>query len=446
MANIKLKIGLATTVLCCPLVALAGGYEITGHSTEGTGLAYAGAVSGYDDGSSAFYNPAAMAVHDKTTFQLGTHVVPMDYDFHDRGSTVMGEPNIGTAKNNKTEVAELVDLYAVHPLNDQVTVGFAVTSPFGLGMKYPDDHMARYQMIDSNLTTIQAGPSVAVDLTDQLSVGANISAIYAKADMKSAVDFGSIGYEALGPEMSSALGLAPQMNDGQSKLDADDWGLGWRVGASYRYGDNQRNRLGVNFRGKTDLTLKGDIKYTVPASAQALNSGGLFDNTSASTKLTLPEQVAFGGAQWLDQQFVLYWETAWTRWSRFNELRIQTGNPDMPDAVTAENWRDNWRENLGLRYVANTTWDFVCGMSYDQSVIRSEETRTPALPDTNQLAAAVGFGYNYSENLRINGGYNHTFFVGDLDSNTSGSPGDDLKGEWKNYIGIFSLGFVYQLD
>ncbi len=433
----------AFLTLVFPFSAVAGGYEILGHSTDGTGLSYAGAVSGYDDGSSAFYNPAAMSVHEKTTFQFGGHLVPLDYDFRNEGSTVSTLPNTGSDGNNDTYYGVLADMYIVHPVSESVTAGFVVTSPFGLGMDYADDYMPRYQISEETFKTIQFGPSIAVDLTDNFSVGAGVHALYADAQLKSAVDFGSIGYGLLGAQTASALGLAPQMNDGRSEVNADDWAVSWRAGASYRYGEKQRNRLGINYRGKTDLSLSGDIKYSLPAEAAVLNSTGAFNSSGASAHLELPEQIAFGGSHYLDDQFIFYWEAAWTNWSRFEELRIST---TTGDAVTRERWRDTWRESIGLRYLANEKWDFSMGSILEHSPVRSEETRTPAIPLSDELGVSVGVGHNFSENLRVNAGYFHYFFIGESDTNTTGPTGDQLVGSWDNYVGIWSLGFVYKLD
>ncbi|MCI5065429.1 OmpP1/FadL family transporter [bacterium] len=424
---------------------LADGFEILGHSQLGTGFAYAGAVSGYGDGSSAYNNPAAMSLLERTTFNIGAHAVPISNDFNDEGSTVLGFPNIGSDGGEDTRFHPLVDLYAVHPLSDDLRVGLSLTSPFGLATEYADDHVVRYQGQFSELQSIQFGPSVSYDLTDRLSIGAGVGAIYSKAKFDSAIDFGTIGFGLLGPDVAQSVGLAPQMNDGKVSIDADDWSFAWRVGALFRYGCSGKNRIGMVYRGKSSVDLQGDANYTVPGSAQLLTATGAFANGGAGAGLTYPEQIALGATHWVSDDVALLWETNWTRWSRFEELRIQFDSPLQQDSVVREEWKNTWRHSLGVRYDLDDEWTLRTGFTFMEGTIRDASLTTPAVPLGDVYIVAVGAGYQLNENTQINIGYAHEMFE-DQAIVRDGPTGDRLVGNFENYIGVISASVVYQLS
>ena len=427
------------------LPAVGDGYEILGHSQLGTGFAYAGAVSGYGDGSSAHSNPAAMSQIDRTTFNFGLHIVPIQNEFKDGGSQVVGLPNAGTNGGESIRPHPLVDLYAVHPASDDLTLGFALTTPFGLSTKYAEDHFVRYQGQFAELATYKLGPSVAYDVNSKLSIGAGVSAIYSDAKFDSVVDFGTIGFGLLGPATATALGLAPQGNDGKVSISADDWSLGWRVGALWRFDEDGHNRIGLNYRGKTSVDLDGDANYTVPTSAAALNATGAFADGHASSGLTYPEQIVLGGSHRIDDQWNFLWESAWTRWSRFNELRIAFDAPGQADSVTTENWRNTWRHAVGVSYQPNTDWILRTGFSFLRGTITQSQFTTPAIPLGNTYILGAGGSYKFDEDLSLHFGYVHEF-IEDQSINRTSPTGDQLLGEFENYVGIISASVVYKLS
>ena len=231
---------------CLPLNSWAGGFELQGQSAEGVGYAQAGAVSGYDDGSAAISNPAALAIHDRPVISFGSHYVPLHFDFHDRGSTVLGMDNTGSDRGEHRIDGYIPNFYYVQPISGSVTGALFATSPYGLATRYRSNFVGRYQAEDSSLQSLQMGGAASYEITPSFSIGASISSLYAKASLGNAVDFGTIGSATLGPETAGMLGLYPQANDGEVNVEGSDWTMGWQLGALYRYGDERQNRIGVS--------------------------------------------------------------------------------------------------------------------------------------------------------------------------------------------------------
>jgi long-chain fatty acid transport protein len=444
LRTLKLKVGLALSFSVLSATAYAGGYEIIGHSSEGTGTSYVGAVTGFSDGSAAHYNPGALSAIEKTTISFGGHVVPINYDFHNKNSSVVGLPAAGSDAGEDSFTGLLPDLYIVQPFCNGLTAAFSMTSPYGLGSRYDADWIGRYQGVDGELLTVKTGASLAYQMTDSLSFGATLSHLYAEAQLENAIDFGTIGYSVLGAQTAGQFGLFPQQADGYSKLKGHDNALGWNAGVLYRYGED--NRIGVAYRGKTKLHLSGYADFDVPDQAALLTSQGAFTDTKFSTDLTLPEQVTFGLQHWISDQVAFLYESMWNRWSRFDSLVVDFSNPVQPDAVQGHHWRNTWRHGVGFKYVPGGDWDFRSGFYFDQSAITSPANRGVLLPITNEYNIGVGATYHWSDELRVAMGFVHTFFD-NASSYTEGPTGDLLDGKWKgNSIEIYSLGLIYSFN
>src|SRR5690554_1450797 len=84
--------------LCCVAVFLfyglqgetarAGGFQVMEQSVRGLGQSFAGATTGFGDGSSIWYNPAAMTIHEGDLIHLGNNLVIPKADFENEGSSL----------------------------------------------------------------------------------------------------------------------------------------------------------------------------------------------------------------------------------------------------------------------------------------------------------------------------------------------------------------------
>ena len=128
----------------------------------------------------------------------------------------------------------------------------------------------------------------------------------------------------------------------------------------------------------------------------------------------------------------------WTRWSRFDELRIRYGNPMQPETVQPENWDDNWRYSLGAIYKPNATWTFRAGFAYDETPIGKDKYRTPRIPGNDRTWAALGVGYQLSKTLGVDLAYSHLFVDDTKLDALDHSTGHQLVGEYDSDVDIIS--------
>jgi long-chain fatty acid transport protein len=424
--------------------AAAAGFALLEQSAEGTGFAYAGSSTGYDDGSATFFNPAAMSAMDGGRISGSFHVIDTSAEFNNQGSTVGPFPSLGGDGPDGGQVGLVPNLYAMKNFG-KFAAGFAVTTPFGLGTEYDSNYVGRYQGVKSELSAVNASGSFSYSILDNFSVGANLGVFRTDAEITSAVDFGSIGFGVLGAPTATALGLAPQRNDGFVKFEGDDWSLGWGLGTLYTYGEENENRIGLSYRAKSNVELNGEADFTVPGNAQVLTSRGAFTDSDITARTTLPESLTFGTKHWVDPKWAVLYESAWTRWSRFEELRIEYANPAQPDSVTPENWKNSWRHSLGFEHKPCDAWRLRSGFTYDRSVIKDSSFRTPRIPDSDRYWLALGGSYIINPDLTWNLSYAH-LFISDAESNTTGPTGDVLRGEWNADANIVSTSLTYALN
>jgi long-chain fatty acid transport protein len=301
--------------------------------------------------------------------------------------------------------------------------------------EYDSGWVGRYQGIKTELVTVDINPSISWRVNECLALGGGLSAQHGDAELTSAVDFGGIlaGF--------GSAGAAPQALDGRASMEGDGWGYGFNLGLLYT--PRPSSRIGLAFRSSISHTLEGEAKFRVPPPATALNALGLFVDTDAEADVDLPESASIGYAEQIAEKWTVLCDVAWTRWSRFEELRIDFDSP-QPDSVTEEDWDDTWRAAFGLNYACNDTWTLRCGTMYDECPIPDKEHRTPRIPDGDRIWLAVGAGYQAGEDLVVDLSYAHLFFD-DVDIDHTGTTGDRLVGTYEGEADILSVQLNWRL-
>ena len=426
--------------------AWASGFALKEQSATAQGNAFAGATAGAEDASYLFFNPAAMTrVQGSQTATVATAIRPVArFDAKD-ASTAAGTPiQGGNGGGNGAESAVVPALYAVVDLSESVRfidglrIGLGINAPFGLETDYKNGWIGRYHALQSKLKTVNVNPAVAFKVLERLSVGVGLQAQYATAELSNAIDFGSIaaGIPALQPVAQ------PTQQDGRGRVEGDDWAFGFTAGLLYE--PWQGTRFGVGYRSALKHTLKGDARFRLdPTVGPAIAAGsGAFAPTGTRAKLNLPEMVSFGAHHDIDDQWSVMGEAAWTRWSRFDELRIRFGNPAQPDSVTDEEWHDTWFFAAGATYRPSKAWAIRLGTAYDQSPVPNSK-RTPRIPDNDRVWLSVGGTYQPAANVAVTLGYTHIFMMDSSIKLSSNDPGNrtrgNLSGDYDSHIDLFGV-------
>jgi long-chain fatty acid transport protein len=420
----------AAALLIFPSVGFAGGFQVLEQSGEGTGNANAGAAAGYGDGSEIAVNPGAMGFIEGTQISHTSHLIISQAEITNTGSSNLstGLPLSGSNGPDGGGVSYVPNIYFVHSLNDQVNVGLGVNVPFGLTTEYDSEWVGRYHAIKSELTMINVMPAVSYKPMDNLSLGFALDLMYADAELTNAVDYGTIAFGALGPATATALGLAPQSVDGIARV-------------AYQY-DNMGSRIGVSYHSKVDVDVSGTAEFGVPAAAAALTATGAFTDTGASASVSLPEYVNIGWIHHINEDLSVLAELAWTRWTRFDELRVKFDSV-QPDSVVDEGWDNTWRASLGLNYQATDALRLKTGIAFDESPISDDSHRTPRIPGNDRKWLAIGADYALTDKILLGFNYAHVFVSDSTSTSIVDDTGNNLVADWDLAVDLVNLNFTW---
>lgn len=377
--------------------ASAAGFQLSEQSVTGMGRANAGAGIVGDDLSAAFYNPAGMTLNEGTAIQAGMVAVNVrpSFDGTENGRGIHG---------NGSGWAGIPNAYLVASPTDRLRLGLAVTAPFGLKTDYGSHWAGADHGYKSSIVTVDLNPSFAYRVSDWLSVGAGVSAQYARAKFN-----------------------ARAMNVVDTRVDADGWDFGYNVGLMLS--PDADTRFGLSYRSKIDHHETGD------AQVGAFGYGVYAD-------VTVPESVLLTAWRRLDDRWSLSGNVRWSRWSRLQSIDIRPDSNGLPISLP-QNWGDSWFFSLGTDYRHDDRWTFRGGLAYETTPIRSAADRTPIIPDSDRLWTTFGASWHPDAHSTLDLAYAHLFSVGDRGSrHTVG--GSTLDGKYSLAGDLFGLQYQYR--
>lgn len=419
------KIVLSFVIFTTPIAAQAAGFALIEQSGSGMGNAYAGGSAIAEDASTIFFNPAGMTYIEGTQAVGALHLINPNAEFHNKGSIAGLATPLGDEGPNAGDLAFVPNFYFKMDLNDNVKLGLGLNAPFGLKTEYDDKWLGRFQADKSEVKTININPSIAFKVNNQLSLGFGISIMRAEAELTKAVNAVPLG---LGERYVTVKG--------------DDWGYGYNLGAIFQVTPD--TRIGIAYRSKIDQHLKGDSKSTLtalnPISTRALN-------TDVTADVTLPENFSVSAFSRLNDTWDLMGDVTWTRWSRFEELRIIRDNgTNSTLAVTPENWDNTMRYSIGVNYHYSDAIKLRAGLAYDEEAI-SDKFRTARIPGNDRKWLSLGAGWQVSPSSKLDVGYSHLFIsdakIDDNQNTVALGLAGRVRGDFEGSVDILSMQYTH---
>ena len=407
------------------------GFAIDDQSARELGTANAGSAAAAEDASTIAYNPAGIARLENFEFTANATVANPAIPFTNTGSTLAtGAPNLGRNDDGGT-VAFLPNLFVASPLAAGLSAGLAIFPSFGLKTDYQRDWVGRYEAQDTELTSLDFAPTLAYRLLPELSIGGGPVARYSQAKLSSSIDFGTIGASLGIP------GSVPGGSDGNVKIRGSDWSLGFNVGVLFE--PSPETRLGLAYFYNQAARLSGSAEFERPNVGNIISAvSGAFVNTSASARLPYPDHLNVGIVHALSPELDIRGGLTWTLWHSLKELLIHFDNPNQPDAVTLDDWRDTVAYAIGATYEVAPEFVLRAGFSYDPTPIPDAAHRDPQIPDADRVMLAVGGGYAWSDDARVDFAYEHIFHhTAPIDA--SSPSGDMLIGNTQISADIFAV-------
>lgn len=419
----------AIVMILASAQASAAGFQLKENDAKGLGRAYAGSTAAPDDAAVIVNNPAAMSDLKGMTLQADLTAINFSTHFHGTGTDAIGQPLHGNNGGNGGTTKPVPAIYFAMPFGDRWHFGAAVSAPFGFVTEWNDGWQGRYQAQKSELESVALTFSAAYAVSDQFSLGASLVAQRTSATLTSAVNFGTILF--INPNLPPGLFL-PQSEDGFAKIEGDDWGYGYQLGALWKPTD--RDRIGFNYHSQIDHTLSGNADFTVPATVQGIfDQGGVtaFQDTTVKAGFDTPWIVT--GSWWhtLNERVSFGADLSYTHWSSLKGLEVNYDNPAQPPTVENFDWKDAWFGSVGMDYRINSAWTLRGGLAYDQTPTKTA-TRTARVPDEDRTWLSLGLTYQWSENSDFSIGYAHLFVSNADVGPASSATGDSLNGHFEN--------------
>lgn len=419
----------------------AAGFALNEMSAAAIGNAFAGSAAVAEDLGTIYYNPAGLSRMSGSQFMLAGTALRPSVQFANRGTLApAGNAATGGDGGDAGGWNAVPAVFYAADLAPRLRLGIGLHSPFGLKTEYEEGWAGRYQALKSQLKTININPTLAYAVNEQFSVGIGVSAQYAKVELSRAIDFGGVCASRVGLAACAGGGLLPQARDGRATLEGDDWAYGLNLGAIYA--PTAAWRFGLAYRSSIRHHFSGNAHYDKPPGLPALlATAAPFSNTGIEAGLDLPETVNFSVYRELDSRWSVLGDVNWTRWSRFDALRVQFDN-GAPDSVLREEWRNAFRLGLAVNYRYNDAWKLRGGLAFEQSPVK-HAFRTPSIPDAGRRLLAFGAQYKPSAQGTWDFAYMH-IFVRDADINRSEPPlGGTVRGRYNNDVNMLSVQYSH---
>lgn len=429
-------------LICHTSSAEAAGFLLSEQSVSSMGTAFASNTAGVDDASTVYLNPAGMTSLPRANdFVTGINWIIPNSKYHDKGTiNALGQPMGSTVCSPNTNGGQVGKngwipyLAFVKKFGCRWAAGLTVNAPLGLATDYNDRWFGRYYATYSQVITTNINPAIAYDVTDNLTIGAGVSAQYLHLVNKNMVDFGLIASPSLAEQL-----------DGKATLKGCAWGFGANVGLLYKFNcDN--TRIGIQYRSQIHYRVRnGHIRYhDVPQGLAAV-----FSNGGAKANATMPDVVSAGIMHRWNSCLTLYGDVQWTNWSTLNKLKIKFKNPppSLQENTTTFKWKNVWHFAAGLKYQLTCDLAFRLGYMYDQAPTRNSYYVSPRIPDADRQWAAFGLQYWVTPCLAVDFGYTHLFIQKRKVDNRSGIANGDaevrakggLYGYWKSFSDILGI-------
>lgn len=185
---------LATAMLLAAGGANAAAFQLAEVSTSGLGRAYAGEAAIADNASVVATNPALMSLFKTAQFSTGGVYIDsrinMNGDVTSYAQIITNKIGMKAIKDGSASQRNVVpgafvpNLYFVAPVNDKFALGAGMNVNFGLKSEYDDSYDAGVFGGKTDLSAINLNLSGAYRVTEGLSLGLGVNAVYAKAQVE----------------------------------------------------------------------------------------------------------------------------------------------------------------------------------------------------------------------------------------------------------------------
>ncbi|WP_461532716.1 OmpP1/FadL family transporter [Sinomicrobium sp.] len=410
------KIYISMAVALLSACAYAGGYRVALQGQKQLAMGHAG-VAVINSAESVFFNPGGISfLEKKVTISAG--VSPVISNIHLQNS------QYGWVEKADNPVATPFNVYAAVKVNDWMSAGIAVYTPYGSGVEYPKDWEGSHLVNNIELQAIYIQPTLSFKINDKLSIGGGpILAI------------GSVNFNR---NIDRAITDADGNRSNVSIEDSGVTAWGYSVGLAFRATDD----LTLGFSYKSEMKMKakdGKAEFRNLPSTYPLNT----DNTTFNATLPLPAELAVGAAYTINEKWMVAFDYNRVYWNAYEALDVTFSNGQ--ESHNPRNYKNSSVYRFGLQYIASERFTIRGGYYYDESPVQAGYF-APETPRNDSNNFTGGLSFNVSERFAIDAAFLYIHFDeidATYDHYQENGKNVPFGGTYKNNAFVPSLGVSY---
>ncbi len=365
----------------------AAGFQLAEYSATGLGRAYAGEAAMADNASAQWRNPAMLTYLEGTQVSAGAIYVNPNVDVEGTvNHAQLGKTH--ASSNDFAHDAVIPNFYLSHQLNEQVALGFALGTNYGMETDLGTEFAASHFGNQASVISKEANLNIAYQILPQLSIGGGVRYVMGEGHFGATAPAKNlIRHPVTNNVMTLPKGTTLKYMEGED----NSWG--WQVGSAWQI--NQEHRVGFAYKSEVVMDFEGH--------AEGVSYGSY---KPGMMSVTLPATAELASFHQLNDQWAIHASINWTDWSSFKELTAVF--PEKSDLIKSENWEDNYRFALGTTYQYDAKLALRAGVAYDTSAV-DDKNRTATIPETDRTWVSVGGSYVATPQLTLDAGFTYIF-------------------------------------
>ncbi|EJX1707714.1 TPA: outer membrane protein transport protein [Vibrio cholerae] len=365
----------------------AAGFQLAEYSATGLGRAYAGEAAMADNASAQWRNPAMLTYLEGTQVSAGAIYVNPNVDVEGTvNHAQLGKTH--ASSNDFAHDAVIPNFYLSHQLNEQMALGFALGTNYGMETDLGTDFAASHFGNQASVISKEANLNIAYQILPQLSIGGGVRYVMGEGHFGATAPAKNlIRHPVTKNVMTLPKGTTLKYMEGED----NSWG--WQVGSAWQI--NQNHRVGFAYKSEVVMDFEGH--------AEGVSYGSY---KPGMMSVTLPATAELASFHQLNDQWAIHASINWTDWSSFKELTAVF--PEKSDLIKSENWEDNYRFALGTTYQYDAKLALRAGVAYDTSAV-DDKNRTATIPETDRTWVSVGGSYVATPQLTLDAGFTYIF-------------------------------------
>jgi len=419
--RVRRTFSLATAILLAFVTSARGAgillYE-TGAPDLGTASAGQAAMSA--DASTAAANPAGMTLLDRSQLLTASGALLPSTNFDVAHETTTS----GGGGGNAGVFFPIGGFFYVYKLSEQLRLGVAVDSNFGLSADYGKTWVGRYYVTDESLITGTVNPSIAYEVNKWLSVGAGFSFSVARLEFQSKIN-----------------NVLPRTPDGGLALESWDEAFGGNVGILLR--PIAKLRIGLTYQSPVDYKF-GFRPHLTDLGPVLTHLRETIGGAKVNIPMEVPQQVMLSAAYDVIPNFSLLGDVGWQNWSAFGEFPIGISTAKQRTVTANLHFSDTCHIAIGQQFRIGEKWLWSAGFAYDSSPV-SKTNRVPALPLDRQLRYGTGIQYQINRDITAGAAWEFMDAGAGPFAASRGALAGTLQGHYStNYLNFIALNVIWK--